>query len=125
MAKILLADDHPHILRLLQIPLLAEGHTVLTAQDGLEALRLVQAERPDVVVLDVMMPELDGLRVLSRIKNDPSLCEIPVVMLTARDLSEDQRLGLDLGADCYLCKPFDPRDVNTLIRRLLPGDPSP
>ena len=120
MSKVLLADDHPKILRLLEIPLRAEGHTVLTAQDGHEALRLVCEERPDALILDVMMPELNGLRVLSRIKSDPQLAEMPVVMLTAHSDPEDQRLGLDLGADYYLCKPFDPRDVAALIRRILP-----
>jgi DNA-binding response OmpR family regulator len=124
MSKVLLADDQPKILRLLEIPLRAEGHTVLKAQDGEEALRIARAERPDALILDVLMPGLNGLRVLSRLKSDPELAGMPVVMLTAQSDPEDQRLGLDLGADYYLCKPFDPRDVTALIRRILPAGAS-
>lgn len=125
MSKVLLADDQPKILRLLELPLRAEGHTVLKAQDGEEALRPARDEKPDALIFDVMMPELDGLRVLSRIKSDPRVAEMPVVLLTARSDPQDQRLGLDLGADYYLCKPFDPRDVTALVRRILSADQRP
>src|SRR5689334_22495391 len=105
MAKILLADDHPHILRLLEICLQGDGHTFLTATDGTEALELTRAEHPDLVILDVVMPGLDGYRVLHRIRSDPDLRGTLVVMLSAQDQPEDIALGLDVGADCYLCKP--------------------
>ena len=118
MGKILLADDHPEIVRLLQIALRPEGHTVFTAHDGLRALELVQTERPDVVILDVIMPELDGLRVLNRIKTDPEIRDTVVVMLTVRDQPEEVALGLDVGADYYLAKPFRPTEVSSLIRRI-------
>ena len=119
MAKILLADDQPDIVRLLQISLAAEPHTIFTAYDGEAALRTAQVEHPDVVILDVIMPKLDGLRVLHRIKTDPALQDVKVVMLTARGEPEDVTLGLDIGADYYLSKPFKSTEVASLVRRIL------
>ena len=119
MAKILLADDHPDIVRLLRISLAGERHTIFAAHDGETALRTVQAERPDVVILDVVMPQLDGLSVLNRIKTDPALRDVKVVMLTVMDQPEDVTLGLDIGADYYLSKPFKPTEVASLVRRIL------
>lgn len=119
MSKILLVDDHPDILRLLQISLKNEGYTIFTAANGAEALDTIVAERPDLVILDVVMPEVDGYRVLNRIKTDPSLQDTLVVMLTVRDQPEDMALGLDIGADFYLTKPFRPTDVSALVRRAL------
>src|SRR5687768_3377869 len=108
MPKLLLVDDHPDILRLLQMSLKDDGYTIHTACNGLQALEVLHAERPDLVILDVKMPELDGLRVLNRIKTDPDLQSTIVVMLTVRDHPEDVALGLDIGADFYLSKPFRP-----------------
>lgn len=119
MAKILLADDHPDIVRLLEMALRSESHTILKAYNGLEALQLARDHHPDVLILDVSMPELDGLRVLTRIKTDPALSDICVVMLTVRDQPEDVTLGLDVGADFYLSKPFRPTDVAALVQRVL------
>jgi len=118
MGKILLVDDHPDILRLLQISLKSEGHTILTAGDGAAALEIIAQEHPDLVILDVVMPQLDGYRVLNRVKTDPSLADVTVVMLTVRDQPEDMALGLDIGADYYLTKPFRPTDVTSLVRRI-------
>jgi DNA-binding response OmpR family regulator len=123
MPKILLVDDHPDIVRLLQISLRAEGHTILAAYDGAQALRTVQEERPDLVFLDVVMPEVDGFRVLNRIKTDPDLRNTTVVMLTVKDQPEDMALGLDIGADFYLSKPFKPTDVTSLVRRIFETQP--
>lgn len=119
MAKILLVDDHPDIVRLLQMSLRAEGYTILTASDGVQALSQVATERPDLVILDVVMPELDGIRVLNRIKTDPELASTIVVLLTVRDQPEEVSFGLDVGADYYLTKPFRPDDVAALVRRAL------
>src|SRR5690349_5173871 len=105
MAKILLADDHPDIVRLLQVSLKSEGHTIFTACNGKQALEILHEQHPDLVILDVVMPEVDGYRVLNRIKTDPALRDITVVMLTVRDQPEDVTLGLDIGADFYLSKP--------------------
>lgn len=125
MAKILLVDDHPDIVRLLQISLRAEGHTILTAYDGAQGLELVEKERPDLVILDVVMPELDGYRVLNRIKTNPELRGTIVAMLTVRDQPEEIALGLDIGADYYLGKPFRPNDVTSLVRRIFASEASP
>jgi len=118
MGKILVVDDHPDIVRLLEISLRSEGHEICTAGDGTEALRKVHEERPDLVILDVMMPGVDGYRVLNRIKTSPELCRTVVVMLTVRDQPEDVTLGLDIGADFYLTKPFKPTEVTALVRRV-------
>jgi CheY-like chemotaxis protein len=125
MAKILLADDHPDIVRLLALALKAGNHTILAAYDGATALRMVQEQHPDVVVLDIAMPELDGIRVLNRIKTDPDLRDTVVVMLTVRDQPEDVTLGLDVGADFYLSKPFKPTEVASLVQRILETRDSP
>jgi DNA-binding response OmpR family regulator len=119
MAKILLADDHPDIVRLLQICLRGEGHELFIAYDGSEALRLVEEERPDLAILDVIMPGVDGYRVLNRIKSDPELRDMVVVMLTVKDQPEEVTLGLDIGADYYLAKPFKPAEMSSLVRRIL------
>lgn len=122
MAKILLADDHPHIVRLLSVALRAQRHTILEAFNGAEALRLAQEERPDLAILDVAMPELDGIRVLIRIKTDPETSHCVVVMLTAHDQPEDVTLGLDVGADFYLSKPFKANEVAALVERVLSSE---
>src|SRR4051812_35396189 len=116
MGKILLVDDHPDIVKLLQMALRTEGHTILTAHDGAAALRQIEAEHPDVVILDVVMPPPDGFRVLNRIKTDPEFRETVVVMLSVHDQPEDVTLGLDIGADYYLSKPFRPLEVAMLVR---------
>src|SRR5437764_1292260 len=100
MAKVLLVDDQPNIVRLLQITLQKE-HEILTAFDGEEALRIVDAHQPDFIVLDVVMPGLDGYRVLHRVKSDPATQDIGVIMLTVKDQPDDVVLGLTVGADYY------------------------
>jgi DNA-binding response OmpR family regulator len=124
MATVLLVDDHPDIVRLLEVALRPDGHRILKAHDGVTALRAVRDARPDVVVLDIIMPELDGVRVLNRIKTDPELRETIVVMLTVKDQPEDISLGLDVGADFYLPKPFKPQEVASLVRRILETRPA-
>jgi DNA-binding response OmpR family regulator len=124
MGKILLADDHHDIVRLLEMALRGDGHQILRAHDGVAALQLVEKERPDLVILDVNMPKLDGLRVLSRIKTDPTLCKTIVVMLTVQDQPGDVALGLDIGADYYLGKPFRPTEVQQLVRRIFENLPA-
>jgi len=124
MGKIVVADDHPAIVRLVQLALETDGHQVLTAYNGAAALRLVQEERPELVVLDVVMPELDGYRVLSRIKSDPELQHIPVLMLTVKSEPEDITLGVGIGADCYLTKPFNPSDIVSVVRRFFQTRPA-
>jgi len=115
--KILIVDDEPFILTLLEETLEDfedEGVTLLTARNGEDALRLAQTERPDLVFLDVMMPRLSGYDVCRRIKEDASLSNTYVILLTARGQEMDRERGIDVGADEYITKPFDPDDI---IRR--------
>jgi DNA-binding response OmpR family regulator len=120
MAKILVADDNPAILQFLQIALAAEGHEVITAPDGAQALCKARDGRPDLIILDVTMPEVDGFRVLSRIRSEPELRDSVVVMLTGSADPTEMTLGLDIGADFYLLKPAGLTEIRGLVRRLLP-----
>jgi len=109
--KILLVDDEPFILTLLEQTLEEfeeEGVILLKAMNGEDALRLAQTERPDLVFLDVMMPRLSGYEVCQRIKEDADLDSIYVILLTARGQETDRERGIDVGADEYMTKPFDP-----------------
>jgi two-component system, OmpR family, response regulator MprA len=116
MATVLIADDDRKIIDMLRRTLAYEGYHVVTAADGLEALSQAQSQRPDVVILDWLMPGLDGIEVARRIRQaDP----IPILMLTARDTIEDRVQGLDNGADDYLVKPFAPAELLARIRALL------
>src|SRR5579871_5670888 len=104
--KILAVDDERHILRLVQVNLERAGYTVVLAADGREALEKVASENPDLVVLDVMMPYMDGFEVLQRLQKDPSTRDLPVIMLTAKANDSDIHQGWVTGASCYLTKPF-------------------
>jgi DNA-binding response OmpR family regulator len=121
MATILVVDDHPHIVRLVQRELELEGHTVVTAADGMEALEQIRRDPPTLVVLDVVMPRKTGFEVLRELKNDPSTREIPVILLTVEDHDAAVTHGLNLGADWYVPKPFAPGDLAALVRRFLAG----
>jgi DNA-binding response OmpR family regulator len=123
MAKILVVDDHPHIVRLVQKELERDGHEIVTAADGDEALDKVRQERPALLVLDVVMPNRNGFEVLRELKADPATAQIPVIMLTVRDQDAEMTHGLTLGADWYVPKPFVPGDISGLVRRFL-GEPS-
>lgn len=115
---VLIIDDDPLIIDVLSTILDLEDLRVTVANDGESGLAAVASERPDVVVCDVMMPRLTGLEVCRRIKDDPSLTQIPVILLTARDRSEDRAAGLAAGCDDYLTKPFSPLDLIDRIGRL-------
>lgn len=117
MATILIADDDPKLLKMVRRTLIYEGFQVLTATNGRETLAQVQEKRPDLIILDWMMPELDGLQVLTRLRDAGD--EIPILMLTARDAIEDRVEGLDRGADDYLAKPFAPVELLARLRALL------
>ena len=116
MPTILIADDDHKITEMLRRTLSYEGYSVLTAADGQEALALAQAQRPDLVILDWMMPKLDGVEVARRLRAADGM---PILMLTARDAVEDRVEGLDGGADDYLVKPFAPIELLARVRSLL------
>jgi adenylate cyclase len=121
-ATILVVDDDPVIQKLLAVNFEMEGYHVITGSDGEEALALVAAERPGAVVLDVMMPKVDGIEVARRIKADPSTSSIPVLLLSAKAQAKDITEGLDAGADAYITKPFEPVELLERVATLLKGD---
>ena len=116
--KILAVDDEKHIVRLVQVNLERAGYTVVTANDGKEALQKVAEENPDLVVLDVMMPYMDGFEVLQNLRRSPATRDIPVIMLTAKAQDADVFKGWQSGVDCYLTKPFNPMELLSFVKRI-------
>ena len=114
--RILLVDDEPNLLHAVQLYLEDEGYLVLTARNGFEALEVVREKLPDLVVLDVMMPEMNGFDTLQRIRE---ISSVPVIMLTVRGEEADKVRGLSLGADDYVTKPFSQRELATRIQAVL------
>ena len=119
--RVLVVDDDPQVLRLMRVNLELEGYDVVSAPDGEEALEAVLAERPDVVVCDVMMPGVDGLTVLRNLRANPRTSKIPFVMVSAKAQRADVKAALDMGADKYITKPFDPQDLLDAVENLLNG----
>ena len=117
--RVLVADDDELLLKLLEYKLMQQGYAVTCAQDGERALEIARAQKPDLIVLDGMMPGMDGLDVLRNLKEDENTRDIPIVMLTARNKEQDIVGGLNLGADEYLVKPFMPEELAVRIKRLV------
>jgi two-component system phosphate regulon response regulator PhoB len=117
--KILLVDDEPDALEVLGFKLRQAGYNALLAKDGERAITLARDERPALIVLDLMLPEVDGLEVCKILRRDPNTAAIPIIMLTARAAEMDRVLGLELGADDYVTKPFSPRELLLRIKKLL------
>ena len=117
--RILVADDDRQIVRLVKTYLEEANFSVLTAYDGEDALRVIRHERPDLIVLDIQMPNKDGLELTRFVRAQENLQAIPILMLTARVEDSDKILGLELGADDYLSKPFNPREVVARVRAIL------
>lgn len=119
MARILLVDDDPDILELVRFNLEAAGWECLTAADGPQAWRLLEEERLDLAILDIMMPGVSGLEILKRLRHDPELQRLPVIILTARGEEADRVIGFYLGADDYVTKPFSVRELVLRVQRML------
>jgi two-component system alkaline phosphatase synthesis response regulator PhoP len=123
--RVLVVDDDVKTVELVKLYLSRDGYSVMTANDGTEALRLSRQSHPDLIVLDLMLPGTDGLEVCRSIRSES---DVPIIMLTARTTDEDKLTGLNLGADDYVSKPFSPRElaarVRTVLRRL-PGERGP
>ncbi|MDK2882126.1 MAG: two-component system, OmpR family, alkaline phosphatase synthesis response regulator PhoP [Bacillota bacterium] len=119
MARILVVDDEPHVVELVRFNLEKEGFRVLAAGDGPAALEVARREVPDLIVLDLMLPGLSGLEVFRLLRGEEKTRAIPVIMLTARASEADRVLGLELGADDYIVKPFSPRELIARIRARL------
>ena len=116
MAKILIVDDEKDIVSALKIYLSAQGYDILTAKDGKEAISLLQTEHPDLVLMDIMMPEMDGITATAKMRE---ITNVPIILLTAKSEDSDKILGLDIGADDYITKPFNPPEVIARVRSQL------
>ena len=119
MDRILVVDDDRDIVRLVRSYLEKAGYEVLTAYDGEMALRTLRSEQPQLLVLDLMLPDKDGWEVARLVRSDPQLASTPIIMLTARVEDNDKIVGLEIGADDYITKPFNPREVVARVRALL------
>ncbi len=117
--RILVVDDEPDAIELIRFNLKASGYEVLTAEDGEEALAKARKFSPDMILLDVMLPEIDGLEVCKILRRDPVTASLPIIMLTAKASEIDRVLGLEFGADDYVTKPFSPRELMLRVRNLL------
>jgi two-component system phosphate regulon response regulator PhoB len=124
-SKILVVDDEPEAVELVEFNLKQAGYSVVTAADGAEALNKARATQPSLIVLDLMLPEVDGLEVCKMLRRDPATTGIPIVMLTAKAAEIDRVLGLELGADDYVTKPFSPRELVLRVKKLLQRDHTP
>ncbi len=114
--RILVVDDDAKTVELVKLYLSRDGYKVLTAYDGIEALRLARESRPDLIVLDLMLPGLDGLQVCRTLRGES---DVPIIMLTAKTAEQDRLIGLDLGADDYVTKPFSPKELAARVRAVL------
>ena len=117
--KILVVDDEIYIVHILDFSLGMEGYEVVTALDGEQALERARAEKPDLIVLDIMMPKLDGYETCKRLKADPETKDVPVILLSAKGRNVDQKVGFEVGADDYITKPFSPRKLVERINAIL------
>lgn len=117
--KILIVDDDPETLRLIKLMLSRQGYIILTAQSGLETIDKLKQELPDLIVLDVMMPDMDGYQVTRQVRSDPDLSETPILMFSAKGQVDDKIAGYDAGADEYLTKPIHPAELIARIKALL------
>ncbi len=117
--KILVVDDETYIVELVKFNLEKEGFQVIVAYDGLSAINMVKQQHPDLIILDIMLPEMDGLQVCQTLKQNPEYKAVPIIMLTAKGEEIDTVLGLEMGADDYIKKPFSPRELLARVRARL------
>ena len=121
--KILIVDDEKHINRLIQINLERTGYKTVSAYDGEEALKLVESEKPNMIILDWMMPKKNGMETLKALKANPETNELPIIMLTAKAQDADVLKGWQSGVDAYLLKPFSPMELLAFVKRILEFNP--
>jgi len=117
--RVLVVDDEPEAVELVEFNLKQAGYAVTTAADGAEALKKARSQTPDLIVLDVMLPEMNGFEICKALRLDPATAKTPIIMLTAKAAEIDRVLGLELGADDYLTKPFSPRELLLRIKKIL------
>ncbi len=120
MKKILIVDDHVEIRKLVEITLRVEDYQILQAKSGEEAIKIVGAEKPDLIIMDIMMPgKIDGIEATRILKNDPESKKCPIIILTSKDDDEDVKRGMDAGADDYFTKPFSPLELIKKVEEVL------
>lgn len=117
--KLLIVDDEPELLLLMAVRLKASGYEIFTASDGQRALEVAKKEGPDLIILDIMLPKMDGYKVCGLLKKDTRYANIPILLFSARAQTEDMKLGEEVGADAYITKPFDPQILLSKIEFLL------
>jgi two-component system alkaline phosphatase synthesis response regulator PhoP len=116
---ILVADDEVHIVRIIEDKLIRDGHRVITAADGREALEKALAERPDLILMDVMMPRMNGFEVCRRLRQEEATRTTPIFLITAQGQESDEEAGREAGANRYITKPFSPRQLSQIVREAL------
>jgi DNA-binding response OmpR family regulator len=121
--KILIVDDYPQLVEALKLRLEATGYQVITAADGQEGLSLARRESPDLIILDVMLPKMNGYKVCRFLKFDAKYKNIPIIMLTSRGGANDMQMGKATGANAYVVKPYDPKVLMSLVQRFLGESP--
>ncbi len=119
MKKILIVDDEPNLMVLLESRLKIQGYEVIMASDGQAGLETAKRCKPDLIILDLMLPKMDGYKVCGLLKNDTRYAKIPIILFTARIQESDRQMAKELGADAYVTKPFDPKILLAKIEELL------
>jgi twitching motility two-component system response regulator PilH len=119
MSKILIVDDLPTEVQLMQSAIAGLGHSTVVATDGDQALELAKRENPDLVLLDVVLPRMDGFQVCRKIKKDPQTSRIPVILVSSKTQESDKFWGLKQGASAYICKPFSPEELADTVKKNL------
>jgi DNA-binding response OmpR family regulator len=119
--RVLIAEDEPHIVESLSFVLQRHGYEVASVFDGEAAMARLRSDPPDMMILDVMLPRLNGFEVLKQVKSDPALRAIPVIILTAKGQTHDRRMAEEIGVDGFMTKPFSNREIVDEVRRLAPG----
>src|SRR5664279_3646046 len=122
-SKILVVDDEPEAVELLEFNLKQAGFDVISAENGAEALKKARSALPSLIVLDLMLPEVDGLEVCKMLRRDPATAGIPIIMLTAKAAEMDRIVGLEIGAEDYITKPFSPRELVLRVKKVLQRGP--
>jgi len=117
--KILVVDDEPHIVKLVEMRLKASGYDVISSHDGRQCLDMVRSEKPDLIILDLMLPSLNGYEVCHALRSDPVHKNIPIVMLSAKGKFNDMKTGLEKGVDAYVAKPFKTETLLGILKGLL------
>lgn len=117
--KILIIDDEPELVKAVKIRLEANGYEVIAAFDGIQGIQTARSEKPDLIILDIMMPGMDGFRVCDNLKMSSHTWAIPIIFLTAKDTPEDEKKGYGVGAVCYVKKPYEPNELLEIVKRAL------